>query len=510
MKYRSEKMYSASDSGSAAAAGKRRFRRFVNIAAACLCAGMFVSCGSRNEDTVSVPSSATSSEAAASVTEVSSEMTTTSAAATTSATTTSAETTALTTTTAAETLAETTAPDTESSGVDDDYDDEFDEEKDDVGKETYYVNPGYYNYVIRLYDDPSEDSSFTLVPYGTKAEILKKSDDDQWVYIRADDKSGWCWHYDVELEIYMQKYDKIDEIPKPKHYIYNENPDDSDKYVYIESLNFRAAPSYSADVQVVLDFSDTVRLFGYNDPDEDWYFAEAFHNGKTYIGWVDSAKSKDPRHIYSYDEMQRKCEETGKKFDRERNICGGKPVLYLYPEKQTDINVKVRPAGRFWTTYPKYGADGWNVTAYPDGSIVNKADGHTYDYLFWDTVEDNSPYDMKRGFCVKGCDTEAFLREKLAEIGLNEREMNEFIVYWLPLMEHNKYNVISFQNEVYSEGNRLNIAPAPDSLLRVFMTYRAVDRKTDIQPQTFEHFERRGFTAVEWGGTDLDRHGFVS
>ena len=38
-----------------------------------------------------------------------------------------------------------------------------------------------------------------------------------------------------------------------------------------------------------------------------------------------------------------------------------------------------------------------------------------------------------------------FLEEKLGILGLTEREAEEFIVYWLPLMEKNKYNYIRFE-----------------------------------------------------------------
>ena len=82
-------------------------------------------------------------------------------------------------------------------------------------------------------------------------------------------------------------------------------------------------------------------------------------------------------------------------------------------------------------------------------------------------------------------------------------EMNEFIVYWLPLMEHNEYNLISFQSEKYTDSAKLNITPAPDSMLRVFMTYSPLEKAVDIEPQEFATFERSGFTVVEWGGIRL-------
>ena len=88
-------------------------------------------------------------------------------------------------------------------------------------------------------------------------------------------------------------------------------------------------------------------------------------------------------------------------------------------------------------------------------------------------------------------------------MGLTEDEINEFIIYWLPLMEHNKYNLIAFQGDVYTDFAKLNITPTPDSLLRVFMTYVPLNDAIDIEPQQLETFERTGFTVVEWGGSKI-------
>ena len=45
------------------------------------------------------------------------------------------------------------------------------------------------------------------------------------------------------------------------------------------------------------------------------------------------------------------------------------------------------------------------------------------------------------------------------------------------------------------------IEPKPDSLLRVNMHIKKVDKKTNIKEQKLTTFNRTGFVAVEWGGT---------
>ncbi len=71
-------------------------------------------------------------------------------------------------------------------------------------------------------------------------------------------------------------------------------------------------------------------------------------------------------------------------------------------------------------------------------------------------------------------------------------------------MKHNKYNLISFQGDAYTNSAKLNITPTPDSLLRVFMAYVPLEEAVNIQPQQLETFKRNGFTVVEWGGSEIE------
>ena len=188
---------------------------------------------------------------------------------------------------------------------------------------------------------------------------------------------------------------------------------------------------------------------------------------------------------------------------RDRGPAAEKPVLYLYPEKETRVSVTLDFDGDLTAAYPAYG-DGWTVDASPDGTLTDPATGRQYYCLFWEGVTDTK-YDFSTGFCVAGEDTAAFLEDALARLGLTERETNEFIIYWLPKMEHNPYNLISFQQEAYTDSAALAIDPAPDTLIRVFMAWRGLERLVDIASQTLTAPERTGFTAVEWGGAETGR-----
>ena len=177
-----------------------------------------------------------------------------------------------------------------------------------------------------------------------------------------------------------------------------------------------------------------------------------------------------------------------------------KPVIYLYPETETRVTVKLDLSGELTCAYPAYDG-GWTVTAAPDGTLTDEH-GRTYNYLYWEG-EGTEAYDFSKGFCVAGSDTAAFLEDALDRLGLTRREANEFLVYWLPRMQDNPYNLIAFQQEAYTESAKLTVSPRPDSVLRVFMAWKPLARPVDIPAQILPGFERRGFTLVEWGGAEV-------
>ena len=186
---------------------------------------------------------------------------------------------------------------------------------------------------------------------------------------------------------------------------------------------------------------------------------------------------------------------------RDDEVLAEKPVIYLYPEKAEEVSVWLDYDGELTCTYPAY-EDGWHVIARPDGTLQDLRDGQEYSYLFWEGAAD-AQYDMSTGFVVKGDDTAVFLQEKLSELGLTPAEYNEFIVYWLPKMQENPWNLITFQTDAYTSQAELRIEPEPDSIIRVFMAYQALEKPVTVPEPVLRSVPRKGFTVVEWGGTEV-------
>lgn len=63
--------------------------------------------------------------------------------------------------------------------------------------------------------------------------------------------------------------------------------------------------------------------------------------------------------------------------------------------------------------------------------------------------------------------------------------------------------MLQSQDKTYTDNAVLTIEPKPDSMLRVFMAFKPLQRPVDVPPQTFAPFERKGFTVVEWGGSKV-------
>lgn len=183
-----------------------------------------------------------------------------------------------------------------------------------------------------------------------------------------------------------------------------------------------------------------------------------------------------------------------------RFIQTEKPIIYLYPIKKQKIKIELKYDGDLTYSYPKYGSNGWTVIADSNGTLIDE-NGKEYYALFWEG-EDRSPIKPKDGFVIKGENTIEFLEEKLAYLGLNKKEANEFIIYWLPKMEKNKYNLIHFSGEEYERMAELKIDPKPETIIRVMMIFQPLNSEISFPLQDLKPLkkERKGYTVVEWGG----------
>ncbi len=180
-------------------------------------------------------------------------------------------------------------------------------------------------------------------------------------------------------------------------------------------------------------------------------------------------------------------------------VSGGecaKPVIYLYPQAPTVLHVSVE--ADVTKSDPIY-KNGWSVMAFPGGSLIHE--GKTYRSLFWDGLGHGQYPEITSGFMVKRENVEPTIRRHLTTFGLNQVEIQDFIDYWMPLMPDSPYVRLTwFDTPMMEQLAPLHLSVSPDTLIRVFLDFEGYDTPVNIPTQRLYSTERRGFTAVEWGG----------
>lgn len=180
-----------------------------------------------------------------------------------------------------------------------------------------------------------------------------------------------------------------------------------------------------------------------------------------------------------------------------------KPVIYLYPESETEVTLQLGKPQNITCSYPLYNL-GWNVKANENGDLLDLQTGRELYCLYYECKSDVDFQLEDEGFVVKGNDITQFLEEKLEILGLNETETEEFIIYWLPVLQKNEYNYIRFaSSDEINEVMPLSVSPKPDSVIRVLMTYKALQEPVNVKPQQLEAPDREGFAVVEWGAAEI-------
>lgn len=206
----------------------------------------------------------------------------------------------------------------------------------------------------------------------------------------------------------------------------------------------------------------------------------------------------------------------------------GKPVVYLYPEKQTTVHISFGTPVILNTNIPTY-QNGWLVSASPDGTLtdlqpqytdcskidgtqfgseyaINACKSNSYPYIYWTGKSVENAYPKETGGWIVSKDAiYTLMQEKLKEIGLTAKESDDMTSYWVPkMMEKNMpyYRISFLQTGDMNNFIPMNVSPRPDSIVRVFLDWKPLASKPSVAlaPQKLERMQRKGFTLVEWGG----------
>jgi len=360
------------------------------------------------------------------------------------------------------------------------------------------VRGPYYDVVFGNGIIAVKNNKYGVIDYNSGKQIIDFKYDDilcysdtDYIYDAKDNESSYK-EYPVE-------YCKVKTNGKYELITYNKNTKE------ITKTNYKIDDFYHlfGDKYAYINQNNTIKLIDLNtfkevasfpnfNSNNPFFFAEDSNNN--YMIQFHT-KDKDYRCIEYY--YKADTNESGVIDDLECAAVG-KPILYLYPEEKTEVTVDFSREDLLTTTYPKF-VNEWKVTANPNGDLYD-SNGNYYYGLYWEETPIHR-VDFKEGFYVEADNAIEFLEEKLKTIGLSDRERNEFIMYWLPILEKNGKSLIYFElTDEREMVNKIKINPKPDSLLRIVMHVKKVDAKTKIKKQELTTFNRKGFVAVEWGG----------
>ena len=218
-------------------------------------------------------------------------------------------------------------------------------------------------------------------------------------------------------------------------------------------------------------------------------------------------------------------------------IPESKPIVYLYPEKPTLLNFKINVKDGYVTVSdPPYDPEnGWNVMAYPDGSLEHLGGGRVkrsetsdsskvkktnYPYLYYETMIKG--YEIpENGWAVKKEKLLSFFDQVLPQLGLNKKESQDFTEYWIPRLENevstdyifttfipqaqienvDSFEISSLDLQDYPEFIQDSPGIHPTTQIRVRAYFQPLEEWKEVTPQALPSpSDRVGFTLVEWGG----------
>ena len=177
-----------------------------------------------------------------------------------------------------------------------------------------------------------------------------------------------------------------------------------------------------------------------------------------------------------------------------------KPAIYIYPqiEENYNVNLLFKDGVSLTKSIPLYN-NGWDVFVDKKGKINNR-----YDYLFYECSLATN-FKFQKGYCYSSDDINSGIKQILSEIGLNEKEIRDFVDYWGNRFEkypfYKVYPVVDNEIDNFVE---LQISPKPDSILRVWLYFEGCNSNQKLEHPLFKKFERRNSVVVEWGGVMIN------
>ena len=201
-----------------------------------------------------------------------------------------------------------------------------------------------------------------------------------------------------------------------------------------------------------------------------------------------------------------------------------KPVILLYNENEVMNNQEVsfhltlNETMNIGSTYPhptlsnennkKKKEYEWNCHYSSNGNesccqlII---DNKKFDYLFWEGQCTNEVSIQGERIGIECNEISEQLEVLLMKLGLNERERNDFIVYWLPQLSSMKKIQVTLWNDSYEKEVALLKVSGFEQIHRVMLVFEEIESIDNLMSvENVKERERpKGKYVIEWGATIL-------
>lgn len=276
-----------------------------------------------------------------------------------------------------------------------------------------------------------------------------------------------------------------------KRYVHNEDVDS-------DMLEKVGQTSNGDDIYALEDDEEKILLDLYNDKNTVAYFGDNWsdkldENKYSYEEYIDMYP-----YLYWKDPFGEWVQFVNEKFIVAAEMC--KPVVYFYSPEEKDIAFDVDPVGGFTHTDPRHD-NGWLIHISDHGGFTDNRTGKYYESLLWEGIA--LDYSVpEKGWVISRDELDGFFEEKLTAFGLNEKEKNDFMEYWLERLDEYPFYRLSFMDRYqFDQLAPLSFSENPDNIIRVMLIANGENDRYDMEEQKLDvNVNRDGFTVVEWGG----------
>lgn len=190
------------------------------------------------------------------------------------------------------------------------------------------------------------------------------------------------------------------------------------------------------------------------------------------------------------------CTESNNNDSDTTSLVDKKPNLYIYPNQTLNLSIQIRfpNGGDVLESIPQYN-NSWNITVNPNGKIND-----LYDYLYYE-CEMTDLTQKEFGWIVEQINLKDFFITNLSASGFNQKEINDFTDYWIPLLtDYNFYEIYPQYNSTLKEMIEIEFSIVPENFYRLHYLIKGRDNEEKhLLTPKIETAKRDNYFAVEWG-----------